>query len=319
MSEVLQVRWNQINRTDWDIAHTNACASYQQDWAYGDVLSHHGAKVWRASVARSDDNTVIALAQITSKPFALVGQFALCTHGPIWLEDISIADKHFVYRTLSKAVPVGWPKLLIFTPDEHEADIKPVKSVKRVMTGEATVRINLEQDVETLRKSMDQKWRNRLTSAEKSGLKFVSGGTKPAQYRWLLDLEETQREKRGYRALPAALTLEWQESKSKCLQAGKNGGISVYRADLGKECAGAMLVLEHGSMATYHIGWTSEEGRKLGAHNLCLWNACLDLKARGFKQFDLGGVNTQSGAGIARFKIGTGGDVFQRGGAFVKA
>ncbi|WP_018998332.1 lipid II:glycine glycyltransferase FemX [Hirschia maritima] len=317
MSEVLQVRWNQISRKDWDKAHSIACAAYQQDWAYGEVLEKQGAAVWRASVRRSD-NTLIALAQITSKPFAMVGNFALCTHGPIWLDQISTEDKKFVYRALSRAIPVRWPKLVVFTPDEEQQELKRISGVKRVMTGEATVRINLEQDAETLRKAMDQKWRNRLTSAEKSDLNFINGGTKPAQYRWLLDLEETQREKRGYRALPAELTLDWQTSKSKAKPESKSSGLSIYRADKGKDCAGAMLVLEHGTMATYHIGWASEEGRKLGAHNLCLWNACLDLKKRGFKRFDLGGVNTQSGAGIARFKIGTGGEVFQRAGAFVK-
>ncbi len=316
MSEVLQVRWNQINRKEWDKAHADACASYQQDWAYGKVLEKHGAKVWRASVSDTS-NRLLGLAQITSKPFAKVANFGLCTHGPIWLEKLTADDKRFVYRALGNAIPVKWPRLVVFTPDEDQNDLARVSGVKRVMTGEATVRINLEQDLEVMRAAMDQKWRNRLNSAEKSELKFTIGGTKPSQYRWLLDIEEIQREKRGYRALPAAMTLDWQTFKSSAENGSKNGGVSIYRADLGKECAGAMLVLEHGTMATYHIGWSSDEGRKLGAHNLCLWNACLDLKARGFKKFDLGGVNTQSGAGIARFKIGTGGDVFQRAGAFV--
>lgn len=316
MNDVLQVRWNQIERTQWDLAHANACAAYQQDWAYGDVLEKQGAKVWRASVS-GEDGSLIALAQIISRPFAVFGQFALCTHGPIWLEDVNAESKRFVYRALSNAIPVKWPRLVVFTPDEPHDAVKPISKINRVMTGEATVRIDLEQDTESLRLAMDQKWRNRLVAAEKSDLKFVKGGSKPAQYRWLLDLEETQREKRGYKALPAALTLDWQMSKSTGAKVNEMQGVSVYRADKGKDCAGAMLVLEHGAMATYHIGWSSEDGRKQGAHNLCLWNACLDLKARGFKRFDLGGVNTQSGAGIARFKIGTGGEVFQRAGAFV--
>jgi len=42
-----------------------------------------------------------------------------------------------------------------------------------------------------------------------------------------------------------------------------------------------------------------------------------DLKARGVKVLDLGGVNTQSGAGIARFTLEAGGKVLLRAGAFV--
>ena len=78
-----------------------------------------------------------------------------------------------------------------------------------------------------------------------------------------------------------------------------------------------MLFITHGAMATYHIGWNLPEGRKLGAHNLILWNAMLALKEKGYRAIDLGGVNTQSGAGIARFKLGVNGDVLQRPGAYV--
>ena len=91
----------------------------------------------------------------------------------------------------------------------------------------------------------------------------------------------------------------------------------VFRADLGRDQAAAMLFLTHGAMATYHIGWSSDEGRKLGAHNLILWNAMLALKAKGITSLDLGGVNTGSGAGIARFKLGTGGELLKRSGTFV--
>ena len=41
------------------------------------------------------------------------------------------------------------------------------------------------------------------------------------------------------------------------------------------------------------------------------------LKEEGYSVLDLGGVNTASGAGIARFKLGTGGSLIQRPGVFV--
>jgi len=78
-----------------------------------------------------------------------------------------------------------------------------------------------------------------------------------------------------------------------------------------------MLFLIHGRRATYHVGWTSEAGRDNAAHNLILWTAMKELKARGVATLDLGGVNTQSGAGIARFKLETGGAVLRRAGAYV--
>ena len=47
-----------------------------------------------------------------------------------------------------------------------------------------------------------------------------------------------------------------------------------------------------------------------------LWQAMDLLRQRGVVQLDLGGVNTVSGAGIARFKIGTGGRVVTLCGTF---
>ena len=189
------------------------------------------------------------------------------------------------------------------------------------MTGDATVRIDLTVAPDALRAGLNGKWRNRLVAAERSDIAFTTNGAKPGQYQWLLDAENAQRKSRGYKSLPTALMAQWQEAKASARSGDKRGGVVVYRADAGagrdREPVAAMLFLLHGSMATYHIGWTSDQGRRNHAHTLILWNAMLDLKARGIRALDLGGVNTASGAGIARFKLGAGGTVLQRAGAFV--
>jgi lipid II:glycine glycyltransferase (peptidoglycan interpeptide bridge formation enzyme) len=77
-----------------------------------------------------------------------------------------------------------------------------------------------------------------------------------------------------------------------------------------------MLFLVHGEAATYQIGWVGDAGRDLGAHNLLLWQAILKLRERGVRVLDLGGVDTARGAGLARFKIGTGGEVVTLAGVF---
>jgi lipid II:glycine glycyltransferase (peptidoglycan interpeptide bridge formation enzyme) len=70
-----------------------------------------------------------------------------------------------------------------------------------------------------------------------------------------------------------------------------------------------MMFLRHGDAATYHVGWSDAAQRLPGAHNLLLWQAMLQLRQAGVRRIDLGGVNTGRSAGVARFKIGTGGDV----------
>jgi hypothetical protein len=316
MSRTLTVTWNEIGRARWDAAHAAAAASYQQDWAYGEVMRGAGAKVLRAAVKRAD-GSLAALAQIVARPFALVATFALCTHGPVWVGDVSASDRREAYHAIRRALPLSWPRLLVVTPDDAMDESAGLQGQSRVMTGDATVLVDLSRDDAAMRAGLESKWRNALVKAEKSALKVQRVGLKPGQYQWLIDAEAKQRQKRGYRALPLALTEAWQASKAEAAGGDRGAGLAVWRADIGRDAVAGMLFLVHGRRATYHIGWTNEAGRDNAAHNLILWTAMLEVKARGVDVLDLGGVNTQSGAGIARFKFGTGGAVLQRAGAYV--
>jgi lipid II:glycine glycyltransferase (peptidoglycan interpeptide bridge formation enzyme) len=90
-----------------------------------------------------------------------------------------------------------------------------------------------------------------------------------------------------------------------------------YRADWGKNAVAGMIFLVHGSTATYQVGWGNEQGRQERAHHVLLWRAIQELKAMGIRRLDLGGVNTQRSAGLARFKMGLGGEVRQFAGTYL--
>jgi hypothetical protein len=312
----MTITWNDMPREAWDAAHAGAGASHQQDWAYGVALKavSPGVDVLRAAVRRAD-GALVALAQAAARPFAMVGRFALCTHGPVWVGKVSVEEKRAAYRLLKLSLPQRWPRLLVLTPDEAAND--GLKGLRRVMTGDATVLIDLTKDEDALRAAMESSWRNKLSKAERSELVVQKAGLKPAQYRWLLDAEAKQRVKRGYRSMPTEMTERWQDAKADGAGGDRGAGLAVFRADLKRDAAAGMLFLIHGTRATYHVGWTSDEGRTHAAHNLILWTAMKELRARGVTVLDLGGVNTQSGAGIARFKLETGGNVLMRAGAFV--
>jgi lipid II:glycine glycyltransferase (peptidoglycan interpeptide bridge formation enzyme) len=92
----------------------------------------------------------------------------------------------------------------------------------------------------------------------------------------------------------------------------------VYkRQDLGRDRIAAMMFLIHGEAATYQVGWTSDKGRDMHSHNLILWKGIEALKERGIRMLDLGGVNTIRSAGIARFKMSTGGQVLTLAGTYI--
>ncbi len=287
----------EIDRATWDAELRRHPAALQQDWSYGEALAELGADVRR--VALEDDQGRLALAQITVRRLAGLWTLAVCTRGPVWLRPLDPAAKGQTLKLLKRGLGLAWPHVTLATPDD---ETRP-KGLSRVMTGYSTVLLDLKQDLTDLRAGFEGKWRNRLNAAEKSGLKTAQNSVKLAQYRWLLQTEEGQREERGYKATPAALVPAFQTAT------GERDSLLILRADQGREKIAAMMFLIHGCAATYHIGWNSETGRKLGAHNLLLFQALEELKARGVVQLDLGGVNTTQGAGLARFKIGTGGRV----------
>jgi len=296
-----------IAQPTWDLALTARPAALQQDWCYGEAVTRLGGRVIRAGLV--DEGVLVGLAQFTTRKIAGLVNMALCTRGPVWLETVSAAKREQAYRLLKTGLGLGWPRLVIITPDA--AMDEGTRRLSRVMTGHSTVTLDLTQDLDTLRAGLDQKWRNNLKAAEKSDLAVVANGTKLAQYRWLLASEEGQRAARGYRSTPAALVPEFVEARQ------DRSSLVILRADSGKQKRAAMLFLVHGCSATYQIGWLDHEAAPRGAHNLLLWTAIEQLRARGVQQLDLGGVNTTSGAGIARFKIGTGGQVVTLAGSYL--
>jgi lipid II:glycine glycyltransferase (peptidoglycan interpeptide bridge formation enzyme) len=78
----------------------------------------------------------------------------------------------------------------------------------------------------------------------------------------------------------------------------------------------AILILCHGTSATYQIGWSSEDGRTHSAHHRLLFESLSQLRARGITDLDLGGINDDSAKGVKTFKTGMGGETIQLAGLY---
>jgi hypothetical protein len=270
-----------------------------------------GVGVLRALVEQ--DGTPVALAQfIVRRLVGGLANMALCSLGPVWLQPLSGADKARVYKALKKTIPLKNLRVVAFTPLEAQGPELGLSSWRRVMTGHSTVTLDLQPDPETLRAQLDGRWRYSLARAEESPLIIHRVGTNAGQYRWLLDAEMQQREQRGLHGLPLHFFDLYVPSRQ---QPAKT--ILTMRADVGRNRVAGMMFLIHGEAATYQVGWTSDTGREQNAHNLILWNAIQELRERGVRKLDLGGVNTTRSAGIARFKIGTGGQVLSCAGTYI--
>lgn len=304
---VLRIVWDTGDRAAWDDFHAVAAAPLQQDWAYGAALAQLGATCHRALVY--EGAALVACAQFVVRRVACGVHVALCTRGPVFAPAVDDATRTVIVRRLRRTAPWGKPRFTFMSPEAVGDGAYAGRW--RVMTGYSTVMLDLTRPAVEQRRAMTVKWRNRLVAAERSRLKIETVGQQPVQYQWLLAHEAKQRSARGYRALPLDFIPAFQRAR------GAAPSLLTVRADFDRRPAAAMLYLIHGTAATYHVGWSGEEGRRLGAHNLLLWEAMSRLAAHGVRRLDLGGVNTQSSAGVARFKLGAGGEVVTLAGTWL--
>lgn len=307
----MKVLWNELPRKAWNEFHATHCGSMQQSWAYGQAMQAMGVSVHRAAI--KDGNTLVALAQFIGRRLAFYIGLASCTRGPVWKNTLDAEQQARIYQLLRQSIPTHAWRATLFSPNESQASLPPaqVQGLRRVMTGYSTVMIDLRQDLDALRHGLEGKWRNRLVKAQAQEGVTVQIGAQRKQCQALLQREGEQRKSKNFYGLPTAFVDAYIEAHERADKA-----FVLCTAQQGGESLASMLFLLHGRSASYYIGWSSPEGRKLNMHNLLMWRAIEHLKGQQLIDLDLGGINTHDLPGISRFKLGTGGQVLTLAGTY---
>lgn len=299
--------WNQVTAKDWRTALDQApvCA-LQQEWGYGQAIRDQGHDIHHASL--SYDGKIVALAQIAERHLMGPLRIALLMRGPIWtvphdaeLESAFIAQ---IRHRLKGSV-------LLWTPDRpYQPEIEgSLLGYRRVLTGYSTILLDLKPEIEQIKSKLNGKWRNLMRAGQRTELEvnLINGGKK---VEWLIASNEAYRERIGY-AGPSPDFIKMLGHFS------KPGRRKIWVAQAKGEPIAGIIVQIHGRCATYYAGCTSEAGRKMRAHHLLLWQAIRELKSDGVNRFDLGGIDTEKAAGVARFKLGMGGEAVTLAGTYL--
>lgn len=196
---------------------------------------------------------------------------------------------------------------VILSPDNTVPELAKLGAVPLMSPARVALwDLNIDQDAR--RAALHQKWRNRLNRAERQGLRVTRQNMPCDANHWLLTADALQQQANGYKSWPAALTLAYAQANP--------GDAKLFQAFEGRDPVAAMLILRHGAGATYHVSHATARGKQLSAHNLLLWEAASWLSAKGCTQLDLGVINTEDAAGLARFKLGTGARLQTLGGTW---
>lgn len=219
--------------------------------------------------------------------------------GPIsacWLPRSPVAHDRAVIAPILSALPAGLHVVLPETPAQMPAC--QAAGFRALLTPAHVAELDLTAPGPARLAAQHGKWRNRLRRALDGPLRVTHRPFDPTRDKPLLALEQAQRRARRYRALPPAFTLAYAATSV--------GAARLFLSHHDGALAGFILVLLHDPVATYHIGWTNDAGRRHGAHPLLLWQASNWLAEAGITRLDLGGIDTYTAPHLARFKLGTG-------------
>lgn len=225
--------------------------------------------------------------------------------GPLWFEGFGNAmhSKWFFEEFHRQFKPrFGRRRRILPEIEDGPAAQKLLEQTGLVRAGKGyeTVWLDLSPELETLRANLKSNWRNKLNKGESADINIAADQGVDV-LSWTVGIYAGDKTARGYGGpspafLRGYLPLLAQSGNLVLLRAMKNG-VPV-----------AFTVLAcHGRSATYLIGWSSDEGRALAAHQRLLWEGVKMVQQKGIKELDLGGINDDGAEGIKTFKEGMGG------------
>ena len=310
-----EIDWNECTTGQWDILLA-ACKrpTLLQTWQYGVALDKTGGGGADFGVIRFNGKP-IGLVQVQLRPIYKRIAAARIHRGPLWIHDeIPGEMQKLVLGMLRRRYRLRRGKFVMFHPElrdtpNHRKQMDAAGFVRRE-DGYASIGLDLTRSVAQLRAGLQAKWRNKLGQGERNGLQMEFGADAKL-LDWLLQTYEDDRVSRAYPGPTAAFL------RQLAAIGGATGMVRVGACVHQGQPVAGVIVVRHGDAATYQVGWTGTEGRRLRAHNLLLWRIIERLKADGVTWFDLGGTNAQGAAAVSRFKQGLGGEAFTLVGGYI--
>ncbi len=287
-------------------------STLEQSWSYGTAAAAQAHAVERALVR--GDGDPIGLVQVLRRPMLGILQICEILRGPLWLPAAGEGERREGRAAIKGAFRLRERRLLLWmpeltdTPDSHRA--MRALGARPMITGYSSVWLDLRRPVEKIEAGLDQKWRNALRGAERSKLKVQITRAGRA-LDWLLERHDAFRRHRGFRAPSPALIRGFAAA------CARKSDVTIVTGALGSDRVAGALFLTHGTTATYYVGWSGPQGRDVDAQTLLLWRGIATLKEDGVEALDLGGIDTRRAPGVARFKLGLGGEVFTLAGTWL--
>ena len=315
----LDVVWDACDHPRWGrLVGDAGKSSLEQSWAYGEAVAAT-AKVEVARAVVSHHGEPAAIVQAFTRRIKGLENLVRIARGPLWLLPASPAwDRAAVLAAIDRTWRLGRRELAVWMPElpagPPSDDAMRHCGRRRMVSGCTSAWVDLTRSEDALRRALDGKWRNMLRGGERAGergdLAIEAAHGRGPELDWLMQCYRSLRRARRFLGPEPDLIQAFARA------AARPDDALVMRALAGRSPVAGVLFLRHGASATYYVGWTSADGRRWRAHNVLLWRAMSELRGNAVAWLDLGGINAAA-PGVARFKLGVGGEIFTLAGTYI--
>lgn len=308
------VSGSDIAAEDWNrAAAASAHFNFLQTWEYGEAKSQTGPwRVERGKILHDGVDAGLAQALIRRAPFGM-GGLVWINRGPLPIlgshdNPTAIADmiaalrEHYVterkfYFRVAPVSEVGAMEL---------EELKRRGMVRTDTLGWASAKLDLTLSLSDLRKSLKAKWRGHLNKGERE-IDSVRSGAELETFHVFLDQHQEFAAARNF-----ATSVDTAFFKALYAETPSTFKPEAFIAYASNRVIGSILIVKYGNVCEYLAGNTTPEGRKLNAGQLLLWQSITAMKAQGFAQMDLSGMDPlQTPKGIFQFKEGLNGSPYR--------
>lgn len=271
-------------------------SQFLQSACWGDFQEKECAVVYRWGILK--DGKIVQAIQFFEKKLP----FGICYfYAPrIGIKNLKNDELIFLINNIKKTAKDRGAVLFRFDPRNDQSDVKQLIKIKKtidVQPSKTTI-LDIGKTEEELLKAMHQKTRYNIRLAERKGVVVNRVGLDRFEDFWHLMEQTVNRD--GFR-------LHNRKYYQDMLECG-TGLLTLFFAEHNGKVLAANIVAEFGDMATYVHGASSNEHRNLMAPFLLQWSVIKEMKTKGYKYYDLYGVDEEKWPGVTRFKRGFGGE-----------
>lgn len=315
-TDQISIKNDEITLEKWKQILLNVTSvNYLQEHFYCNHKSN--CEGWKAiKVLYSINDSPIAVLQLLKiKKFNFFSIIRI-NRGPILLRTLTNSESETLWRTIGKYGSLLKCRILSIAPQldftaQNIGELRKAGFIQVPGKSMESSIIDLSLSVEDIRSNFKASWRAIIKEPTNELIEYAVSESKES-YLEAVDFYQKFRDKKNFDGPDILLLKKMYDTGD------KNSRIVTFLSKFNGELEAVACILLNRKTATYLIGGSTGNARKLKIGYQLIWSAILYSKFNGMLSFDVGGLDFLSNPSVSRFKAGMGGKNYMLVGEYIK-